>query len=259
MPDLSVVLPFYRNSRMLWRQLTIWRDEWPEALKARCEIVIVDDGSPEPAIDEVSAVPDVGIPISVYRVLEDRPWHQHGARNLGAYVASGDWLLLTDMDHVIPADTLLDVLAQIETAGKKTVFTFARRDAPTDDPAWRSDGWSCMAHTLNDRGELKPHVNSYALRRKFYWQVGGYDESYCGVYGTDRLFRDRLFKRAQRVDLALPLIRVGREVIPDASTTTLSRKDGRDPSAKKCIAREKAARGEADKIVTLNFPWERVL
>lgn len=255
--QISIVLPYYRNPRMLWRQLSIWKWEWPAALKARCEVVIVDDGSPEPAIDEVKSVDDVGMPIAVYRVLIDRPWNQHGARNLGAHVAQAKWMLMTDMDHVIPADTLAETLRRIEIDDGHRVYTFARRDAPIEP--WRSDHWSTMAPTLNDAGELKPHVNSFALSRRLYWRVGGYDETFCGVYGTDRMFRDRLFGRALRIDMSpWPLIRVSRDVIPDASTTTLKRKEGREAGIKKRMLAEKRERGESRMIKTLQFPWERV-
>lgn len=257
---LSIVMAYYRNPRMLHRHMLIWRNEWSAELKEQIEVVIVDDGSPEEtAVDTLALMPDrSGLPpISLYRVTEDRLWHQHGARNLGAHVAQGDWLILTDMDHVIPADTLSFVLRLPKN--KDFAYTFARRDAPANEP-WRSDHWSTMTKTLNRHGQLKPHVNSFALLRETYWRAGGYDEDYCGIYGTDKLFRARLFNAAPHIHLShYPLIRVGREVIPDASTRDVQRKNDRKIGAKKKIAEQKAARGEADVIKTLQFPWERVL
>jgi hypothetical protein len=114
-----------------------------------------------------------------------------------------------------------------------------------------------MELTRNDRGELKPHVNSFALRRKLFWKVGGYDEDYCGVYGTDQLFRTRLWRRGVEVALPMPIIRVSRAVIPDASTSTLERDHDRS-IRKKMIARDKALRGEANVVKVLQFRWERV-
>jgi len=258
---LSVVTQFYRNSQMLARQLRVWRDEWPDSLKQNVEIIVIDDGSPEPALDVIAPLLHGGLsllpPLSLYRVTVDLPWNQAGARNLGLHVAAGRWVLMTDMDHVVAGDVLGHVLARVETAHKRTAFMFERRDAPVGD--WRSGDWPTMPHTLNDRGERKPHPNSYCMPRKLFWKVGGYDESYVSVYGTDRLFRERLFKQAVRVDLPVPLIRVARNVIPDASTTTLPRKEGRDAGIKKRIAAEKAARGEAGVVKTLQFPWERIL
>jgi hypothetical protein len=253
---LSIVMPFYRNSTMLECQLEVWRDEWPAELKRQCEAIIVDDGSPEPADAVVACEAPVRMPISVFRVQEDRPWHQHGARNLGAHVAQAPWLLMTDMDHVIPADTLEEAL-RLTTRGND-VYTFARRDAPVGK--WRSSEWRGMALTLNEHGELKPHVNSFLLPRKLYWRAGGYDEDYCGVYGTDKLFRTRLFRVRQPIHLAAhPLIRVDRAVIADASTVGLPRKDHENRAIKKKIALDKMLRGEADLIKTLQFAWERVL
>jgi len=254
-PTLSVVVPFYRNQRMLSRQYLVWALEWPAALKECVEVIIVDDGSPEPAAN-VARLYHADLPaLSIYRVLEDRPWNQHSARNIGAHEARGEWLLLTDVDHVIPVDTLK---AALEFGDPACGYTFARRDAPSGEP-WKSDHWSTMAHTLNREGARKPHVNSMALTREAYWRVGGYDESYSGVYGTDSMFRRRLWSKLQQVECPLPLIRVDRAVIPDASTTTLQRQDGREPGIRERIAREKRARGEDDVVKVLQSPYERVL
>jgi glycosyltransferase involved in cell wall biosynthesis len=255
-PRLSVVLPYYRNPLMLDRQITCWCYEWPAALQESVEIVIVDDASPEaawPVIQSrfrLSCVPR----LQLYRVKVDKPWHQHAARNLGAHFASAPWLLMTDMDHLLPADTLAAVLSLQD--GSRSHF-FARRDL--DIASRVTNEWRYMPETLNRDGEPKPHINSFAITREAYWRAGGYDEDFCGVYGTDSLFRERLFKVAPRVDLTSPLIRVPREVIPDASTTSLARKEGREPRAKARIKAEKRARGEADKVKVLQFEGERII
>jgi hypothetical protein len=258
-PSLSVVMPYYRNPRMLARQLVVWAWEWPQEWRPRVQIVIVDDGSPadEAAADVVQTMsfyPQLPA-IAVYQVKEDRPWHQHAARNLGAHVAQAPVLFMTDMDHVIPADTLSIAL---DFRSNDQAMTFSRRDAPANEP-WKSDAWSTMAPTVRPDGSLKPHVNSFVITKAAYWRVGGYDEDYCGIYGTDGVFRRRLWSALEQVFCPLPLIRVAREVIPDASTRTLPRKEGRPSGTKHAIAAAKARSGRADKIVTLNFPWERVL
>ncbi len=238
---------------MLARQYRVWSREWSQTLKDQVELVIVDDGSPEPAVDvdRPGDLPE----LAIYRVLEDRPWHQHGARNLGAHVARHPFLLMTDMDHVIPPDTLSEVLAAND---KGRVFTFGRVDAPPDN-VWGTAHWREMAPTTRGDGSLKPHVNSFAMSKALYWQVGGYDEDYCGHYGTDGLFRKRLYAAAREKHLAhAPLIRVSRDVIADASTRDVSRKIGRDPSMKKRIAEQKRARGATGHIRVLDFPWEQV-
>lgn len=257
MPKLSIVMPYYRNPMMLARQFKVWSEEWSNALKRDIEVVIVDDASPEPAAD----VPrPFDLPyLRILRVLEDRPWHQHAARNIGAFESQGDFLLMTDMDHVIPPQTLAH---SIKIAGsnaiyRPTIITFGRVDAPAGFES--AADWPKFKRTRRKDGSLKPHVNSFLLPRSYYWDIGGYDESFCGIYGTDGRFRRRLFARGNFDHLPdFPLIRIDREVIADASTIA-PRKEGREAGAKKRIEREKAARGEADKIVTLSMPWERVV
>jgi hypothetical protein len=257
-------MPYYRNPRMLVRHLHVWAIEWPAKLKDRLEVVLVDDGSPEldSAAQFVSTFvshPDNALPrISVYRVLEDRPWHQHGARNLGAHVARAQWLLLTDMDHVCSAELVASCLDLMQVARADDFYTFERRDAPTRGP-WKASHWPTMKPTINGDGELKPHVNSFMVGRELYWRVGGYDEDYCGIYGTDQHFRTRLHATGRHMLNPLPLIRVSRDVIPDASTRDVERKTEGRSAAKKAVARAKMAEGRANVISVLNFPWKQEL
>lgn len=264
---LSLVMPYYMNPRMLAWQLRVWRGEWSEAIKEQVEIIIVDDGSPTETAEEIlkllvaEATTLVGLPkISLYRVLEDRPWHQHGARNLGAHVATGKWLFMTDMDHVIPASTMAEVLRLLPTLHKSKVLTFGRVDAPAT-LTWKADHWTEFARTRREDGSLKPHVNSFVVSRKRYWKLGGYDEDLCGIYGTDKHFRSRLFGAhtvEQHIDYA-PIIRVDRDVIADASTRNVNRDDPERGKKKSRVLARKVSEGRSRQITTLNFTWERVI
>jgi hypothetical protein len=55
------------------------------------------------------------------------------------------------------------------------------------------------------------------------------------------------------------IVRYSRDVIPDASTTTLDRKLYGGTAAKIAAHERKAAAGLTGRIVTLDFEWERVL
>lgn len=248
MSVLSLCLPYYKNPRMLAEQFRIWA-AYPPDLKDQIEIVLVDDGSPAELAAMTVPPPENLPPLRIYRVLVDIPWHQHGARNLAAHEALGPWLFLTDMDHVLPADSLRALLARIAT-GKDAIYTFQRLDAPDLRP------------TINERGNLKPHCNTFALTKARYWRVGGYDED-CVGYGTDGYFRRRLFVKQPATHLAtVPIIRYPREVIADASGS----QPGMDPKAFRNAGRRRAetARRLAAKARTgkgpsvLAFPWERV-
>lgn len=260
MPELALVMPFYRNGGMLRRDLDVWRHEWPEDLKAAVEIVLVDDGSPEGETAAEVLADDGGADLpalSLYRVIEDKPWHQHAARNLGAHVATAAFLLMTDMDHVLPADTMAEVLRRLPL-GKREALTFGRVDAPPDKP-WRSPNWREMARTVRDDGSLKPHVNSFCVARDLYWKIGGYEERYCGIYGCDQHWRTRLWRAAKETHLRdYPLIRVDRAVIPDASTRDVKRKDDTTRhAAKAAVDLQIRLSGDPGPRV-LQFQWERV-
>lgn len=245
MPDLTLVIPYYRNPGMLSIQLQGWAS-WADKRKARTRIILVDDGSPEPAADVLR--PN-GLPeLQIYRVKEDRSWHQHAARNLGAHVADEGWLLLTDMDHVLTDKAARALFKRMDRGelDENTIYMLDRVEADTGKP------------TLTERGGRKPHPNSFVLTRALYWRIGGYDEDYCGIYGTDGLFKERAFTIARRGFLPVPLVRYWRDLVPDASTDA-PRKEGRDPQAKNRVARKKAEQGEAGVVKVLQFDWERVL
>lgn len=243
MRALTLIYAYYDNPGMLERQFAAWC-EYPPWYRDRVEVVIVDDASPRwPALD----VPRPrGLPeLSIYRVQDDIPWHQDGARNLGAHVASG-WLFMSDMDHVLPAESLVRLWRRGHDPG--VFYTFARIDAATG------------RHMVNDAGQPKPHPNSYAMRRELYWRAGGYDEDFCGVYGTDGAFRKQLLRVSWQQHLEdVAIVRYSRDLVPDASTTTLDRKAyGGTPAKREAMARKEAA-GRSGEILTLAFEWEKVL
>lgn len=236
-PQLSICMPFYTNSGMLALHYQAWAT-YPEALRAKVEIVLVDDGSPDAAVD----VPrPVGLPtLRIYRVLEDRPWHQHGARNLAAHQAAAPWLFMTDMDHLLPASCLAQLLEQLD---RDVVYTFHRLDAPTLTPK--------LLH-----GRPHPHQNTFAVRKARYWQAGGYDEDFCGFYGTDGYFLQRLYRGTSVVHLdAVHVVRYPREVVPDASTRA-DREAGRRMADRAAVRNQKTPGAP---IPVLQFPWEQVL
>lgn len=242
MKKLALCTKYYMNPNMLELQYAVW-SSYPADVKKDIEIVIVDDGSPGiPAVDvpRPSDLPD----LRIFRILEDRPWHQNGATNLGAFVAQAPWLILTDMDHVVSGE-LANYCAN--TKHKNPVYMFNRVEV---------DG----RPTLDRHGNPKPHPNSYLIKKTFYWQIGGHDEWFCGLYGTDRLLRQRI--RQKTIINTVPMFPIKhytRDTIPDASTTTLPRKEGRHPRQIEKRLAKKALVMDVERIVTLNFPWEQVL
>ena len=237
---LALCLPFYMNHGMLDEQLRRL-ERLPETIKSELELIIVDDGSPN---GEAQAR-DIGLPVRVFRIDVDIRWNQDAARNIGAYEANASWLLLTDIDHLVPRRTFEWLLSN--TLGRKTVYRFQRMTL--DAIEGKKDRLT----------EYKPHPNSWLMTREIYFKIGGYDERFAGHYGTDAEFRDRVLRCAgEPVMLDAPLYRVPRTTIADASTTTYVRKGA--PEDVGAIQRIKNERAEDPQWKPLHFrnPYRQI-
>jgi glycosyltransferase involved in cell wall biosynthesis len=204
-PEITIVFAYYDNPSMLefqWQQIA----RYSKALRDRIEVIVVDDASPiTPA---ASVVRPQSLPEHrIYRIAKDIPWNQDAARNIGAHEASSPWLLLTDIDHVVPEETLKGLLDLDKDP--TVLYTLGRTKFFSDDVR-------------------EPHPNSYVMTRGMYWAIGGHDEDYAGIYGKDYLFRRRALKKTREVHLLhLRLARVGTSNIPDAGTRTITRRNTR--------------------------------
>lgn len=235
---ITIVMAYYNNSGMLERHL----DEWSRYPKGTYKAILVDDGSPRtPAIDVLQGMrmEEFPVEIELYRILQDKPWNQNGARNLGM-THSSDFCLLTDMDHLLSvedADRLTKAHDEQRAFQRKYAYKPLRKLAIGNTP-------------------YKRHPNTYLMHHELYWKVGGYDEDFCGYYGTDATFRRVLDNKIVETDLfALTLF--GREVIPDASTVDYGRKGTEYHVSNSERLRKKRKYG-GDPIPPLNFEWKKL-
>lgn len=240
MRQATIAMAYYENPQMLHLHLVEW-SKYREEDKALLSAIIVDDGSPRnPAADVIKAYGgDVGFPIKLFRILENKPWNQDGARNLAMTYATG-WVLLTDMDHML-----------------------ARGQAPGFLCCVNAARW--VEYYMPDRVTFAmvpehSHANSYVMHSAAFWKAGGYDEDFSGAYGSDGNFRKCM--RSQLRECAtheFHLMRWSRDDISDASTTDWGRKNSAYHRSN-FPALEAKSRGPAYKAVDhLRFNWERVL
>jgi hypothetical protein len=244
MRSLSWVIPYYRNVPMLRLHLVNLSSFAPDVLKC-VTLVLIDDGSPaderpDPLL--MAAPAKVRSRFRLLRVLDDIPWNQHGARNLGAKLATTDWLLMTDIDRIVPAHDMQIML----TRKLKT----DRHYKPLQYVA-RPDGMPLS--------ELSPRapLNQFLCTRKAYWRAGGYDEAYCGSYGGDAPFLKALEKQTPLERMTdVRMLRFNRHVLDGANTSTLDREAGRAEYSRRYKA--KRASGNTASIKPINFQWTEV-
>ncbi|RQV98625.1 glycosyltransferase [bacterium] len=178
---LSVVIPVLNSHEALRRQCLYWeRLRKPDGV----EIIIVDDGSDPPL--------DVPKWIWIHRTHDTRPWTWAIARNAGARIAAGKYLLMTDLDHIISQDAI-DYAMSFD--GQKVQF---RREFAV----LLEDGSLCQdIDVLREYGLLpryrlhvKPLPNNFIMRRDLYWELGGYREDLAEKeypQGEDRSWKSK--------------------------------------------------------------------
>src|SRR5687768_8581578 len=103
-------MAYYENEGMLQEHAEHWL-KLPRDIRENLHVIIVDDGSPKfPAINALQGVDLLAIThvlagLQFWRMGVDVRWNQDACRNIGVREAPTPWLLLTDMDHVVPEAT----------------------------------------------------------------------------------------------------------------------------------------------------------
>jgi len=225
-PIISIVINCYRAQVALNEQLASWRLYAPEVLE-RVEFVIVDDGS-DPAIqvDRSSLPPAMRLVLA--RIDQDIPWNMPGARNLGALLARGEFLLLYDIDHFLSESALRVLLANAPSLSRTTNYKFSR---------------TLKGETINSP------VNCFLCSRDGFWQAGGYDEDFAGHYGHEDSYFLMAWQR--HVGAMVLLTDIAFEVHTQYATAGLSR----DTSRNSALFRQKVEAGHQMSRTRLRFPW----
>jgi len=233
--EITLCMAYYENPSMLAKQY-LELSMLPATLKKQIRLIVVDDGSPEFPIvspgDE--CLKRMGLAsVALYRMDVDVRWNQDACRNLAVSQAETKWVLLTDIDHIVPVATWRRII--FGRLSWKATYSFERETGPT----------------LSVRN---PHPNSWLLRVETFDAMGGYDERFAGYYGTDGDFRRRLEDICKVERLPEKIHEVTPDMVVDCRTTTYERKTPEDRANIPKIARE---RGSA-RPLRGRFPWHRV-
>lgn len=230
---VTFIYPYYDNPLFFNRQIDHWFN-YPMWLRQYLSFIVVDDCSPEsPALDVLRKNERWRWldEFSLYRIDVDVRWNWLAARNIGAHKALDGWIMLTDMDHMIPVKTIVSLISGSHDPG--IIYRFSRRE----------------------RGEqpIHPHPNSWFMTRRMYWKVGGYDEALSGHYGTDGEYRRRCAATAPIRIMTDELHRWEHD--GDSSTRRYLRKQPEDAGAKQMIK----ARKKDWKPRVLSFPYREIV
>jgi len=184
-PLISIVIGYYANFDHLVDQVKVW-STYPPAILDQFEFVIVDDGTPPTKsrslkdLCEENAELLSKVSLRTYRIPKDVGWNNHGARNVGAFVARGKFLIMLDMDCVILPKMLHQIIASMKTLRVKEALYFSRVRVEKVKGQW-------LVKNL-----LPKSPNMFLIHRSTFWSINGYNEDLEGVYGTDAEFKRRL-------------------------------------------------------------------
>lgn len=224
-PKLSVITHHYNNWSCAKLHLED-RARLPIPLLRDTEFVLVDDAS---STEFTLDAPQGTI---IARIMEDIPWNQPGARNLGVSLATADWLLLTDVDHRIPETSLKQIVDSLPSLDRGTLYRLHRITLSGD--------------------KVGPHANTFIVSAEGFSGIGGVDEDFSGHYGCeDKLFEWRWIKNGGVVAVHPSYCVV--DTTPHSSTVDLSR----DLSRNRALLEAKIkAREFKNSGAKLRFSWE---
>lgn len=220
---ITIGVVYYNQPEMLLRHFEAW-----QAYADRAEFVVVDD---------CSRVVPRNCPsyVKIFRITTDIPWNQTGARNLVHYVASNDWVMSMDCDHVLPLEAF-NQLDELHLDDELDVYFLARK----------------FSHG-NKEGKMH---SSFLCNRHTFLAVGGHDEDLAGHYGgVDRSWREMVDANLNYhwLENIKVLNHSFDPSIQDANVSGMSR----DASRNKGIVNEKKKQG-LPRGEILRFEWERI-
>jgi glycosyltransferase involved in cell wall biosynthesis len=183
---VSVIIPVHNRAGIVWRAIASVRAQGVED----GEIIVVDDGSTDQVQDELDALRAAHI------TVVERP---HGgpstARNAGAAIATGKWLLFLDSDdELLPG--AVDAFRQLAAPGTALVSAGLLRCTPDGERLVQPQPVPELGDVL-----LGSIPGSFLIRRTLFETIGGYDAALHFGENTDLLLRAAEYATARGVNV----------------------------------------------------------
>jgi hypothetical protein len=223
MKIITIGVLYFNQKHMIRKHYESW-----ERYQDQAEFIIIDDCSNE----KIKSAPNF---VKQYRITDNIPWNQTGARNLLHYVAENDWVLSMDCDHVLDIEQFKRVM-KLEMSNTLDVYFLNR---------------------LFTHNAKKNRMHStFLCNRNTFLAVGGHDEDLSGFYGAvDESWLQKV-KQKLRYNWLQNIYVMNYsndKSIVDANTSEFDRNSKRNMDLFKKKLRNNQPRGS-----TLRFKWERI-
>ncbi|HRQ68059.1 MAG TPA: hypothetical protein P5031_05795 [Candidatus Syntrophosphaera sp.] len=174
------------------------------------EILFMDDGSRPPLSCNGTTLKN----FCIWPTNDFRPWTQPLARNLGARMAKGEYLICTDIDFIITKE-IVDCVRNTSY----DVIRFKREVGILDENGDLTQDHDKLVEygfprdRIERRGlRLSAHSNSYAIKRELFLKLGGSQKKDSYPNQDEIRIKHRIKKLAQSGDI---------KIIPDDDRPTI--------------------------------------
>lgn len=187
---LSIVIAVLNSHEIVRRQILHYEKM---GLPDDIEILFIDDGS-YPALQSDTTLKN----FTIYATKDYRPWTVELARNFGIEKARGEYVLITDMDYIIPMsciESALDLKEDKSSIRREFGILDENGDFTQDMDILKSYG------LVKDNVKMSPHPNNFIMRKSTFDVVGLFDETRVDrpyPIGADAEFKRRWTKFHQQ-------------------------------------------------------------
>ena len=240
-------MAIYGQPKILAKQIAAITS-YDDAVLDNLHIIIVDDhGDPAVGVDVAIELELFVASVRIFRVDDDIPWNQMGARNLGMHHADG-WCVMVDPDMIFDSPTLHRLMQAASKIQRGRIIKYGLRHA--------------------NSGKIDTtSPNTFVIHADDFRICGGYDEDFAGNKGwsdvqLQEVYRQH-FKVQERPDLCAAFYSSNDE-IPDAIVDTLDRSVAKNRVKRlQKIGQQKACGGwrrwvSKHKGPNLRFQWTKI-
>jgi len=201
---LSIIVPVYNSHRVVSRHIKhFYKMNLPDDI----EIIFMDDGSDPPLKEYIGQIKCNNF--YIYPTGDTRPWTQPCAKNLGIKISQGEYIFITDVDHILPKEV---VMQGYKFCGDKMSFSRSfgilskNGEIYTDIDSLLKYGLTKRRYRQRENKTYR-HTNTFVMRKKIFEEIGGYKERLCnrGVqYHRDDSHLHQQYRRHCEAGKCLP-------------------------------------------------------
>ena len=190
---LSCIIPYLNSHEIVRRQILHFQQM---DLPDNVETLFMDDGSDPP----LEVGPDPPRNFRIIPTHDTRPWTSSLARNTGARLALGEYLLLTDGDYILTREAIMRCLGYTgDRLGFRRQFGVLDEHGNLTQDRDTLLAWGLPESRFHSRKGLyfSPHPNNFVIRKQLFLDMGGYNETLILTRGYPQR-EDSHFKRTLR-------------------------------------------------------------